>query len=61
MGSGRWRDKGGKCRVPRAVPGDEDTGAEDVVGPIIFKKCDRCPDNTADHLLIFLKFIKETS
>ena len=53
------RNKGGK--VPRAVPGDKDTGAEDVVGPIILKKCDRCPDNTADHLLIFLQFIKETS
>ena len=35
MGSGRWVEKGGKCRVPRGVPGAEDTGAEDVVAPII--------------------------
>lgn len=37
-------------------------GAEDVVGPIIKKKKDRCQDNTADHFHdTFAQFIKETA
>lgn len=46
----------------QAVIGAEDTGAKDVVGLIIKKKCGRCQNKTADHFdCIFSQFNKEIS